>query len=319
MSLADVYKKYYKRLLYIPVVLFFVYIYLAFISPGIHLGIDFSGGVLVSFASPKPFDAHALEQAIKAATGAADVRVTPTLSIERGRTMYGGIIEVAYPSNKQVVARSSGQTPTITQAETNTVAFRSTILNVLKKVVPDARDVVIREVTPTLGGTFWKIAMWVAIWAVILLTLSVLFFFRQAVPSMIMIGSAIFDLLGMLALMAVFNIPLTLETMTILLMQVGYSIDTDVVLATHLLKRRGADPPARAARAAKTGVHMTGTTFVAMIFVYAVGYLTRNLTVMRIANVMFFGLISDLFVTWLMNASVLIWWVSRRKHHASAA
>ncbi len=312
MNLETLYRKYYKKLLYVPVAIFFVYIYLAFFYPGIKLGIDFSGGVLVSFASDSPFDAEALASAIKQATGAADVRVTPTLSIEGGKTVYGGIVEVAYPERKEMGAKTETE---ITQEE-NKSNLQAIVLSVVRREVPGARDIVIREVTPTLGARFWNTALWIAVWAVILLTLTVVFFFRQPTPTMIMIGSAIFDLLGMLALMALFNIPLTLETMTILLMQVGYSIDTDIVLATHLLKRREGAPEARAARAARTGIHMTGTTFVAMIFVYAVGYLTRNLTVMRIANVMFFGLISDLFVTWLMNASVLLMWVKR---HASPA
>lgn len=314
MQLEQIYKKYYKRLLYIPVAIFFVYIYLAFFWPGIRMGIDFSGGILVSFASDAPFDAESLEAAIKASTGSPDVRVTPTMTLEGGKTVYGGIVEVSYPKEAKKTPPSHEEA--ITAREENREWLKNIVLSTIRKHVPNARDIVVREVTPTLGERFWNTAVWIAIWAIILLTITVLFFFRQAVPSIIMICSAIYDLLGMLALMAIFNIPLTLETITILLMQVGYSIDTDVVLTTHLLKRKEGPPEKRAARAARTGIHMTGTTFVAMLFVYAVGYLTRNITVMRIANVMFFGLISDLFVTWLMNASLLLWWVKR---HASAA
>ena len=60
---------------------------------------------------------------------------------------------------------------------------------------------------------------------------------------------------------------------------------------------------------------MSGTTLVAMIFILAVGYLTRNLSVIRIGMVMIFGILADIVITWLFNAPLMISWV--RKHESS--
>jgi preprotein translocase subunit SecF len=317
----NLYRKHGKRILIIPILLFLIYAFLIFVQPGVKYGADFRGGILVSFTSPQPVDAEKIMQAIKAATGATDVTVTPTTTFEGGKTEYGAIVEIVYPEKKNVASdTNTAETVTLVAGSTDSENdFKNTVVNIIKKEVPGASSIVVREVTPTLGATFWHLAINMAFWAFILLLVTVFIFFRQGKPTLIMIGSAVFDLMGMVALMALFNIPLTMDTIVILLMMVGYSIDTDIVLFTHVLKRtkeEEGDPEQRAARAASTGIHMSGTTLVAMLFVYAVGYFTRNLTVLRIANVMIFGLLSDLVVTWFLNAPVMIELV--RKNESSA-
>ncbi len=321
MAFEGLYRKHYKILWLIPAILFVANVFIAFVYPGIKLGVDFRGGILVSFASDKPVPADKLAAAVKAATGVAEVTVVPTESFGTG-PRYGGIVEVVYPENIKLVPESNVQTPQLTAgtgSELTADQFKQKVLEAIKKVVPDAQNIVIQDVTPAIGSTFWNKAMNMAIWAFVLMAISVFAFFRKGIPTAIMIGSAIFDLIGMLALMALFNIPLNLDTITILLMMVGYSIDTDIVLSTHLLKRTKSeegDEFSRAARAATTGLHMSGTTLVAMLFILAVGYLTRNLAVMRVGAVMIFGVLADIVITWFLNAPVMITWVRK---HASAA
>ncbi len=325
MATGDIYRKYHKKLLLIPAALFVVYIVLAFFAPGLKYGMDFRGGILITFNAPKGFDAHALEQAIRKETGVTDVHVIPTITFQGGKEVPGGIVEVVYPENiseKTAIEKNTAE-PSIAAGTGNPISveqYKDKIIKIIQQNVPGISNVVVRTVAPSLGKTFWHLAANMAIWAVILLALTVFIFFRAGTPTAIMTGSAIFDILGMLALMALFNIPLSMNTIVILLMMVGYSIDTDILLSTHLLKRtqkEEGDAFARAARAASTGIHMSGTTLTAMIFIYLVGYVTSNLAVMRIANVMIFGVISDLIVTWLLNAPVMIELV--RKHEQPVA
>ncbi|NPA76621.1 MAG: hypothetical protein GXN93_02610 [Candidatus Diapherotrites archaeon] len=325
MTIAELYRKHHKKLLLIPAALFVVYIILAFFSPGLKYGMDFRGGILITFNAPQNFDARALEAAIRKATGVTEVHVIPTITFQGGKEVPGGIVEVVYPENIKTTptAETNAATPAISASSASTVSvneYKDKIIEIIKKEVPGVNNIVVRTVAPSLGQTFWHLAANMAIWAIILLALTVFIFFRAGTPTAIMIGSAIFDILGMLALMALFNIPLSMDTIVILLMMVGYSIDTDILLSTHLLKRSKSeegDPFERAARAASTGVHMSGTTLTAMIFIYLVGYLTSNLAVMRIANVMIFGVISDLIVTWLLNAPVMIELVRRNEQPAA--
>jgi preprotein translocase subunit SecF len=324
MGMTEIYRKHHKKLLLIPAALFIVYLVLAFWAPGIKYGMDFRGGILVTFNTSHPIDAKALEDAVKGATGVSEVHVIPTVTVQNGKEMHGGIVEVVYPENMKLgtTAESNSTEAAISVGarEEGTQAFQDKVLNAIKSKVPYASNITVRSVAPSLGATFWKLATNMAIWAFILLVIGVYIFFRQMKPTLIMIGSAIFDGLGMLALMALFNIPLTLSTIVIILMMIGYSIDTDIVLSTHLLKRSSkeeGDAFERAGRAASTGIHMSGTTLTAMIIIYLVGYFTSNLSVLRIANVMIFGVLSDLIVTWFLNAPVMIEMV--RKHESSTA
>jgi len=368
MNLAGTYRKYGTKILIIPTIAFIVFAYLAMVYPGISYGIDFRGGVMVSFSSSQPIPADRIAERIRTELGVSDVSVTPTEIPGTGK--YGGFVEVVYPEGISA-DRNVVNTPVITtENETNTPdtteEFKKQIVQIIREEVPDASDMVIRDVAPALGATFWALALNMLLWAVVLLKMVVLFAFRRklpltkvfgivfldiiiaavlglamrqpavalalilldtlllmrsstdATPTVIMLGSAVFDALGMLALMALFRVPLTLQTMTILLMMVGYSIDTDIVLSTHLLKRgkEEGDEYERAGRAADTGLHMSGTTLVSMLFILGVGYLTRNPDVIRVGAVMIFGVLADMIITWLFNAPVMIAWV--RKHASSA-
>lgn len=358
MNLSPLYRKYGTKILIIPLIAFVAFTYLAFFQPGISYGIDFRGGVMISFSSSSPIPAQKIADSIRSELGVTDISVTPTQI--PGTNRYGGFVEVVYP---ETAVGNVDETAVLTAGTEGTTAdtFKEKILAIIKREVPDASDIVIRDVAPTLGSTFWALALNMLLWAVVLLKMVVLFAFRRrlplttvfgvvfldiviaagvglgmglpvialalilldtlllirrsadATPTIIMLGSAVFDAIGMLALMALFRVPLTLQTMTILLMMVGYSIDTDIVLSTHLLKRgkEEGDEYERAGRAADTGLHMSGTTFVSMLFILAVGYLTRNPDVLRIGAVMIFGVVSDVIITWLFNAPVMIAWVRR--------
>ncbi len=367
MNLTGTYRKYGTKILIIPIIAFAVFAYLAFVYPGISYGIDFRGGVMVSFSSSQPVPADKIAERIRSELGVSDVSVTPTVIPGTGR--YGGFVEAVYPEGVASEANIPG-TAVLSAGDVNatnmTEEFKRKIVQIIKEEVPDASDMVVRDVAPTLGSTFWGLALNMLLWAVVLLKMVVLVAFRRrlslakvfgvifldiiiaaavgrgmgqpaialalilldtlllmtasadATPTIIMLGSAVFDALGMLALMALFHVPLTLQTMTILLMMVGYSIDTDIVLSTHLLKRgkEEGDEYERAGRAADTGLHMSGTTLVSMLFILGVGYLTRNPDVIRVGSVMIFGVLSDVIITWLFNAPVMIAWV--RKHASSA-
>ena len=128
--------------------------------------------------------------------------------------------------------------------------------------------------------------------------------FRTFVPSLAVIASAFSDLVIPLALMRLFNIELTLGTVAALLMLIGYSVDSDLLLNNHVLRRRG-DFYTSTFRAMRTGVTMTATSIAAMIVMTVVSTLLGIPLLPDVGLILVFGLLADLMNTYLLNVSLL--------------
>ena len=128
--------------------------------------------------------------------------------------------------------------------------------------------------------------------------------FRTFVPSLAVIASAFSDLVIPLALMRLFNIELTLGTVAALLMLIGYSVDSDLLLNNHVLRRRG-DFYTSTFRSMRTGVTMTVTSIAAMIVMTVVSTLLGIPLLPDVGLILVFGLLADLMNTYLLNVSLL--------------
>ncbi len=170
-----------------------------------------------------------------------------------------------------------------------------------------------KEVPPVLGKTFWDNALFVSIIAFIGIIIVIFFFFREFVPSIAVIFAGFFDVLTALALMSLTGIALGLNSIPALLLLVGYSVDTDILLTTRLLKRKDKTPRERAIDSMKTGLTMTFTTIAAVCVMLIMSYFYQIEVMFNIAAVILFGLIGDLIVTWMMNAPILLWYVERKR------
>lgn len=136
--------------------------------------------------------------------------------------------------------------------------------------------------------------------------MSVLVFvlFRTFIPSVAVVASAFSDIVIPLALMNVFGIDLTLGTVAALLMLIGYSVDSDLLLNNHILRRRG-DFYESTYRAMRTGVTMTLTSISAMTVMTIVSTLFGIPLLPEVGLILVFGLIADLMNTYLLNVSLL--------------
>jgi preprotein translocase subunit SecF len=117
--------------------------------------------------------------------------------------------------------------------------------------------------------------------------------------------------------MDVFGIALSLGTVAALLMLIGYSVDTDILLTTRLLKRKG-ELGDKIKDAMKTGMTMTLTTLAALIALFLVSsgsYLVSSFTridiIRDISVVLIFGLIADIINTWMTNVGILKWYLEK--------
>ncbi|WP_136689264.1 protein translocase subunit SecF [Halorhabdus amylolytica] len=139
--------------------------------------------------------------------------------------------------------------------------------------------------------------------------MSILIFvvFRSFVPSIAVVASAFSDIMIPVALMNVFGIKLSLGAVAALLMLIGYSVDSDILLNNHILRRRGGFYESTY-RAMRTGVTMTLTSLSAMIVMAIVSRLFGIPLLPDIALILVFGLAADLMNTYMMNVSLLRWY-----------
>jgi preprotein translocase subunit SecF len=145
--------------------------------------------------------------------------------------------------------------------------------------------------------------------AVAFLGMSLLVFvlFRTFVPSIAVVVSAFSDIVIPLAVMNLVGIKLSLGTVAALLMLIGYSVDSDLLLNNHILRRRGGFYESTY-RAMRTGVTMTLTSISAMITMTAVATALAIPLLPQIGIVLVFGLTADLMNTYLLNLSLLRWY-----------
>ena len=142
--------------------------------------------------------------------------------------------------------------------------------------------------------------------------------FKTSVPSLVVILSATSDIAIALAFMNIAGIELTLGTVAALLMIIGYSVDSDILLNTRILKRRGSTDE-KVSRAMETGLTMTTTTLAALVVMYlvstyphvVVSSLTPISLLSEISIVLIFGLVADIMNTWMLNTGILRWYVDK--------
>ena len=139
--------------------------------------------------------------------------------------------------------------------------------------------------------------------------------FREPVPSVAIILAALCDILIALGGMSIFKIPLSIASVGALLMLIGYSVDTDILLTTRLLKRREGTVEERAKNAMYTGLTMSFAAIAAMgiLFVVTKILMPEATTLSNISAVLVIGLIGDILSTWLMNLGILKTYIDWRQ------
>lgn len=192
-----------------------------------------------------------------------------------------------------------------------TTIYTNHVISVLHSVVPFA-TYSSQQIGPTLGRFFLSQLEGVIIVSFILISIAVFFIFRSPVPAFTVVFGALNDMIIALGAMALFGIPLGTASIGGLLMIVGYSIDTDVLSSYRILKTHGDTPEERAHSSMKTGLTMTATAIVSFSVLFIVSLFTYVPTYYEVAGVALFGLIGDIFTTWLGNTSMILLYKKRK-------
>jgi preprotein translocase subunit SecF len=189
------------------------------------------------------------------------------------------------------------------------VTFQSTNQELLQQQATAAGFEVVQSQSnsATFGASTQRLALYGVAAAFVGMSIVVFLLFRTFVPSIAVVLSAFSDIVVPVALMNVLGIKLSLGTVAALLMLIGYSVDSDILLNNHVLRRSGGFWES-VHRAMRTGVTMTLTSIAVMAVMSVVSYIFGIQLLTSIGLVLVFGLCTDLMNTYMMNVTLLRWY-----------
>ena len=163
-----------------------------------------------------------------------------------------------------------------------------------------------------LSAKFFEEGLKAVGFAFLFMAIAVYLYFRNPVPSGTIILCALSDLIMALGAMSLFNIELSSATIAALLMVIGYSVDSNILLTTRVLKRLSKSFDEIVKEAMKTGLTMTFTTISAMLILLIVVKLFIPVAdiLANIATVLILALFADIINTWLLNAGILRYYIT---------
>ena len=162
----------------------------------------------------------------------------------------------------------------------------------------------------SLGESFYKQMLFAVLLAFLFMAIVVFVTFRVFIPSIAVVFAAFADMVCTIAVLSLLDVQLSTAGIAAILLLIGYSIDTDIVLTTKLLKRREGLIFDRLWGAMKTGMTMTITTIAAL----GIGYfVATSLVLKQMFAVIVIGLVFDVIMTYAFNAGLLVWYLRRKR------
>jgi preprotein translocase subunit SecF len=279
MSMIDKILDSYKPLIIIPVIITLLALGII-LSGGLKEGIDLKGGSIAVLQLTEPVSNNQLVSMVSNATGVPADLVTSTTTGNNQSTVQ--------------IAGSAADVVEVASAINGVATIQS-----YNSVGPLLSKQSLSQVYYALGFAF------------LFMSITVFIIFRHIVPSIAVILAALCDIIIAIGGMSLFGIPLSLASVGALLMLIGYSVDTDILLTTRVLKRREGTIVERAKDAMGTGFTMAAAAIGSMVALYlVVFFLMPNAEILdQIAAVLIMGLVADVLATWLMNLGILRWYM----------
>ncbi len=279
-------KNHYRALMVIPFALLLfslIVIFATYMKTGalVYKGVTLQGGITVTIASKDVLNADDLKAFLesKFPSSDMDVRVLSELGEQKGF-----LIDASNVKEDELVSALK------------------------EKMHMDTYSV--ESIGPALGGAFFKQSLMAIIIAFVLMSLVVFAHFRTFVPSGAVILAALSDILFAVACIDLLGVRLSTAGIAAFLMLIGYSVDTDILLTTRVVKGKEGTVFDRVVSSIKTGLLMNltalGTVLVALIF-------SQSEVISQIMLVLFFGLIADIYNTWIQNAGILRHYMEGKK------
>ncbi|MEA3329286.1 MAG: protein translocase subunit SecF [Nanoarchaeota archaeon] len=166
----------------------------------------------------------------------------------------------------------------------------------------------------TLSDSFYNQLRFAIALAFIFMAIVVFIIFRTFIPSLAVVFAAFSDIVLTLTTVNLLGIKMSTAGIVAFLMLIGYSVDTDILLTTRVLKRRGTPINERIYGAFKTGITMSLTSL-SVVVVGLILTLNFSKVFSQIFTILTIGLIFDIFNTWLGNASLIKLYAEKKHLH----
>ena len=266
----------YKPLIAVPIIITIIALAILAVN-GLNESVDLKGGTITTLQLQKSISQDELKSLIESGLNTSDVTINSF-------------------NNNQATVTIGTEADSVTF--TNLMNGTATILSY-------------RSVGAVLSAAALTQIIYTLIFAFLFMSVTVFIVFRNFVPSMAVILAALSDIIIAAGGMSLFGIPLSLASVGALLLLIGYSVDTDILLTTRVLKRREGTITERAINAMKTGFTMAAAAIGSMVALYVIVlfFIPSAATLQNIAEVLIIGLVADVIATWLMNLGILRWYM----------
>lgn len=290
-SFGNWYDKYYKLLLFIPIVLLILSLYQLGYSyyktnEFIQKDISLTGGTSITIHGDLEKNFEVFESQLKKEF--PDINIRKLTDLRSGKVNSLIIETILKPDEiKPVIEKVFGYKLT---KENSSIEFTG----------------------PSLSKNFYKQLITALIISFILMSIVVFILFRTFIPSIAVIFAAFSDIIMALAIANFIGIKISASGIAAFLMLIGYSVDTDILLTTRALRRKEITINQRIYGAFKTGILMTIT---ALIAVFPIFFISSGIpdSFRQIFIILSIGLLADILNTWLTNASLIKWYCETRR------
>ncbi len=296
-KIKDFYDRKYKKLMIIPILLLILaigQITYQTITTGdfLNKGVSLKGGITLTIPTKNEFDIKNLEKEVSSDFPKNDISVR---SLSRTGSKIGIVIEADInPDNKEELE--------------SFLSKIETLFNIKRQ------DYVIEIVGSSLGRSFFRETFFALLLAFVFMSIVVFLYFKSFVPSIAVILCVLSDIIVTLAIINIVGIKLSTAGIATFLMLIGYSVDTDILLSSRVLRTKEISVSERIFSAIKTGVMMTLTAIAAA----TVGYLfTKSDVIKQMMIILIIGLVADLIYTWIQNVGILRIYVDKKKKKVS--
>jgi preprotein translocase subunit SecF len=289
------YEKYYKQLFIIPLLLLVCSIgiigfQIATTGDFIQKGISLSGGVTFEFYSSEQISADVLQDRLDTKLAGIDTQVRTMTRTGKG---FGTVVD----ANIDV-----GDNETYSRV-------RDTVSTEVESLSTDANLENTEVIGAVLGQSFFRTAIRSVLVAFLFMGVVVFLYFRNFAPSIAVIGSAVSDIVITVAVVNLLGIRVTTAGIAAFLMLIGYSVDTDILLTSRVLKRKAGTIMERIYGSFKTGIVMTLTTLLALI---AGLFVAKSEVLVQILLIVTIGLSVDIINTWIQTVGILRLYFERK-------
>jgi len=289
---VEFYFRSYKKFLYIPFILLFIAFILIFTKLGstgdfLNRDISLKGGVTITVLHGQSIDIPSLESALSSefSPNSLSIRVLRGTGSTMGFLVESDIQDLSQERLNSIITTIGD--------------------NIGVELTHDHYS--LESTGSALGRSFFNQTLRALFIAFIFMGVVVFIYFRSFVPSFAVILSALSDIVVTLAIVNILGIKISTAGIAAFLMLIGYSIDTDIMLTTRVLKRKGTLEEAIKS-SFKTGMTMTLTTLIAVTVALI---FSQSGVIQQIMTILLIGLVIDIINTWIQNAGLLIWYVKK--------